>query len=468
MEKLPDEVLLKICGQLDFSSVANLRRVNRHLAEVGAEGLVKRVRFHCHQDSLQRLSAIATHEVFSRYVDTVVFEGNLLADLGCVHSYSAHYDLEHHRTDRPQAPPRDASAREKRHFERNMAKFHREIEAKYVHYRDYYDTQQELIASTAYADLIAPSILRFPRVNKIVLSTVGRCKHVLSQRFLESFKVDCAMPIENDTKHTKEQLKHLLLPKDQPLEALRSLEVQVVTPKFFGGFVPRALLCEAFKNLRTIDLNFRLERLDRHDMEVSPSDRYQTEFRKGHLREALTAATGLQELTINFEDFGFQGACANLKLILGDHVWPNLTSLDLDCLITTQDYLISMLKRQPCLTRLRLGLMTLEDGEWTDTTEMMRNDLHLTTFVAHGVLEDQGIMHAMHLIDSDMYIDDDYAQFTLTDALDAYVTDKHWRDDGDYHPLNDQVFADPEELREEFGPFEDGELSDMSDMDCSD
>lgn len=464
MDNCPDEVLLKICGRLDFKSVATLRLTNKRLAEVGAEALVRRVRFHCSQESLERLKNIAKHDVFSRYVDTVVFEGNILANIGCVHTYAAHYELDHHKNERPQPPGKDASAREKRLYERNMGKFQQEVEAKFERYRIFYDQQQKVLQSDAYAHHIAPSIPRFPKLQNIVLSTVGRCKHVLSERFLETFAVDCVMPIDHDTSHTKEQLKHLLFPDGRPITTLRSLEVHVVSPKFFTGFMPGDMICQAFKNLRTIDLNFRLEKDDRLDWDIMAPGRPYADLRKGYLRAALASATGLRDLTINFEDSVFQGACTNMKHILGDHSWPKLACLDLDCMSVSQEYLLSMLKRQPSLHCLRLGFVTLDDGLWPAATKLMRKELKLKQFLPHGILEDGDQMYPMHLIDSDVYMDE-FAHFSMGDALDIYVTDE-WDAEDEYNPLEDEVFADPDELREEFGPFSDEE--DLSDMDCSD
>lgn len=463
METCPDEVLLKICARLDFQTVANLRRVSTRFAEVGAEALVTRVRFHCSQDSLERLHAIASHQVFSKYVDAVVFEGNILANVGCVHTYSAHYELDHHKNERPAAPGRNATEREKRLYERNVVKFTREISQKYDRYRAFYDKQQKVLKSSAYQDLLAPSMLCFPRLNKITLTTIGRCKHVLSERFLEMFAVDCGMPIDCDTKYTKEQLKNLLFPQGRPLTTIRSLEVHVLSPKFFTGFIPRSLLCQAFKNLKVADLNLRLEKEDRIGLDMTTAERCYADLKKGYLRDALGAATELERLTVNFEDFGYYGACINVKHILGDHTWPNLAVLDLDCMSTTQDYLISFLKRHPTLHELCLGYMTLLEGRWTKATTIMRKDLNLTAFTTRGILEDPEQMYPMHLIDADAYMED-FHEFTMANALEIYVTDD-WEEGDEYHPLEDEAFADEHELREEFGPFADDE--DFSDMDCS-
>src|ERR1700761_5125244 len=136
MERCPDEVLVKICARLDFQSAANLRLTNKRLAEVGAEALIKRVRFHCIEDSLTRLHTIAHHDILCKYVDTIVFEGNILAAVPCIHTYQDHYQRDHHQHERPRPPAKNATSREKRLYERNVAKFNREVHEKYVRYLD--------------------------------------------------------------------------------------------------------------------------------------------------------------------------------------------------------------------------------------------------------------------------------------------------------------------------------------------
>ena len=466
MENCPDEVLLKVCQRLSFQDVANLRLVNRRLAEIGAEGLVKRVRFHVAQDSLDRLATIASHDVLRKRVESVVFEGNILANVGCVHVYTHHYDADHHSHERPQPPAPSASDRERRLYERNMTKFHREIATKYRQYRSLYDAQQKLLSSDAYEKFIEPNILLFPKLKMISLKTVGRCKHVLSDRFLQKFDVDCALPIETDTRHTKEQLAALLFPHTKPLTNLEELEVHVLSPKFFTGFLPRNGLREAFQNLKSLDLSLRLEKDDRVDLDILTADRCYADLSKGGLRDALAAATRLRKLTINFDDFGYFGPCTDLKHVLGDGVWPELKSLNLDMLSSTQDSLLATFKRQPLLKLLMIGFFTLKDGSWTDTTETMRRELKLDFFAPSGVLEDPERMYAMHLIDSDAYVDD-FSEFTLGSAVGMYVTNDLWAEESDeeYNPLDDDVFGDPDDLREEYGPFMDSD-DDSSEMDC--
>ncbi|ETI28008.1 hypothetical protein G647_00457 [Cladophialophora carrionii CBS 160.54] len=470
LNAFPDEVIVKICAHLDFQSNANLRLSSKRLSQAGGEALVKRVRFHCAEQSLKRFHAIAHDAVLSKYVDTIVFEANLLATIRCVHTFQAHYHLEDH--DRPRPPPHDASVREKRLYERNVAKFNLAIKKKYDRYLALYDTQQKFLSSTICSEMIDPSMLCFPRLTKVVLSTVGRCKHVLSGRFMESFAPDVTMPIGLDSKHTKDQLRHLLFPSGQPLTGLKALEVRVLTPKFFSGFLPSDMLCLAFQNLRIIDLDFRLEKDDFTPLQRSNIRQHYADLANGLLRNALCAANDLEQLTVNFDDDGYHGSVADLDKILGNKAWPKLEMLNIDCMSTTEDELMDLLNRQPSLKDLRLGFMHLREGRWLSATTSMRKELKLHDFIPTGIFEDSGQMYPMHHLDGDAYTED-FSHISLGEALGLWVVHGTKSPGGnEYHPLLDDNFTDPDELRDQYGPFmEDGEFSDSdsdshSDMDC--
>ncbi|EXJ64084.1 hypothetical protein A1O7_00420 [Cladophialophora yegresii CBS 114405] len=470
LDAFPDEVIVKICTHLDFQSNANLRRSSKRMAQAGAEALVNRVRFHCAEKSLKRFHAIAHDAVLCKYVDTVVFEANLLANIPCVHTFQAHYHLDDH--ERPRPPRHDASPREKRLYERNVAKFNLAIEKKYERYLALYNTQQEFLSSPICTEMIEPSMLCFPRLTKVVLSTVGRCKHVLSGRFMESFAPDVTMPIEPDSKHTKDQLRHLLFPSGRPLTSLQALVVRVLTPKFFTGSIPSDMLCLAFQNLRVINLDFRLEKEDRTNLQRSSVRQQYADLSNGLLRNALCAANDLEQLTVNFDDYGYYGSVADLDKVLGTKAWPKLEMLNIDCMSTTEDELMDLLNRQPSLKDLQLGFMHLREGDWPSITTSMRKGLRLDDFVPTGIFEDSEQMYPMHHLDGDAYTED-FSHISLGEALGLWVVHGTESSDGkEYHPLLDDKFADADELRDQYGPFvEDEEFSDSdsdsdSDMDC--
>jgi hypothetical protein len=432
------------------------------MGQAGAEALCKSVRFHCSEESLKRFHAIAHDAVLRKYVDSVVFEGNLLANIPCVHTYQSHYILDHGRP--PPPPHHDASPREKRLYERNVAKSNRAMEKKYERYVDQFTKQQKILTSPVFDEMIDPSMLCFPRLTKVALSTVGRCKHVLSGRFMDAFAADITVPIEPDSKYTKHQLQHLLFPGGQPMTSLRVLEVHVVSPQFFTGFMPGHMLCLAFQNLRVIDLNFRLEKEDRNDLRPASRNTMYADLSKGLLRDALCAANDLEQLTINFDDFGYYGVVATVENILGTKVWPKLEMLNIDCMSTTETGLMHLLKRHPLLKDLRLGFMTFRQGHWPSAATRMRKELSLHDFVPTGIFEDPRRMYPMHHLDGDAYVQD-FSHITLGEALGMWVTDGANGPDGDeYHPLLDDEFTDADELRDQFGPFVEDE--EFSDMDC--
>jgi hypothetical protein len=264
---------------------------------------------------------------------------------------------------------------------------------------------------------------------------------------------------------SKDQLKHILLPFDRPIPTLRHLTVHLLSPRFFApGFVSCHLLGEAFRNLKVIDLHFRLENVP-NITDVTAPPMYQ-DVANGVLRKALQNADDLEELTINFEEGGFY-PLSTLDAVLGpgDKTWSKLNTLDIDCMSTTEDGLLKLLKAQPRLSDLRIGHMSLTHGLWPAATKKMRKELKLENFVAAGILEDSSQMYALAYIDGSVYAEN-FNIITLSEALSMWMTDAYRgeEEDSDYDPLTDADFDAEEDLRDEYGPFSSEE--EFSDMDC--
>jgi hypothetical protein len=195
----PDEVLLKIFDQLEFSDIANLRLVNKRLSEIGRDALITQIHFHCSQNSFNRLSQIAQHKVFHKHVDSIIFEGNMLASIGCHHDYARQYPNESWENELPPPLPHNATDREQRLYDRNVRRATKERQKRLGDYQEMYMKQQNLGASTAYNDLVETSMAKFPLLRKIVLSTTGQCRHVLSPRFFESYPLTGPLSIDQET-----------------------------------------------------------------------------------------------------------------------------------------------------------------------------------------------------------------------------------------------------------------------------
>ena len=169
MDSLSPEVLHEIARQLDFAGLAAFRRAGTKYAAVGTEHLAKTVRFHCSQASLDRLKLFITHPVLRHKITSLKYEGNLLRDIGCIHGFFSLHESGHYDAGRPREPVKDCSNRERRLYERNRAKWGSEIETKYEAYTGAYETQQSLLESRAYRDVLSSCQRAFTNLENVIL-----------------------------------------------------------------------------------------------------------------------------------------------------------------------------------------------------------------------------------------------------------------------------------------------------------
>lgn len=289
---------------------------------------------------------------------------------------------------------------------------------------------------------------------------MARCEHAVSRRYATEFPLSCDLPLADNSSYSIQNLSDTILHSKNTIQSnghsssqLRSLDVSALTPAFFSaGRLPQ--IKEVFKNLKKFKVLFRAE-APQSDDSFTNGEFWYRGVRDGHLREALSVATGLEQLDINFSGIGLYEEEPQLISILGNVVLPKLKFLDLDCLHADDEYFVSAFRRQPSLEHLYVGNMTLTAGSWADTTVKLRQDLNLKTFYPCGILEDPDHTWCTEFVDSDsLYGGPDW---TLGTALDVFVTDPDYLNDDEdrWHPLLDNVWQDEEELMEEL-EFSDG------------
>ena len=469
MDSLPPEVVHNIFARLDSSGVSTLRLSAQTYADIGAQYLAPRVRFHTSQSSIDRLQKFTTNSVLRHHVKSLTFEGRVLAQIFSFDEYASHWDNSEHVEDRPNSPEPGCSAREERLYQRNLAKFTEEVDTKYLKYHAIRQEQTKLVASSRYREVISSTIRSFPRLEEIILRNIGQCGHVLSQRMLETMPLDCGMPMSNDTENTVEQLNLLLGLKlhlgdttkgstEKPVERsateavmqIKSLYVHELCPRFFlQNLQPK--IVQVFQCLKKIDLFFRMNAVDRLK-HSSDGDLVYSEFKDGALRQALAAAHSLEHLCINIEDAGWHTPLFRLSYIVEDHSWPNLESLNVDCFsVASPSDLLGVLQRQPSLQQLYISLVSLDDGTWEDAIDLMRENLELNSFLAHGYLFENATVYNTNDIDVSFYMDEG-DEFHMTGALDLYVTDKGYMEDPNgetpgFNPLVCLDWEDPDLLK---------------------
>ena len=372
----------------------------------------------------------------------------MLADV-CKHQYLAHFDLASHRDEKPRAPAKDCSVREKRLFDRNIKKWETMTLNKWLRFQSEREKQVAVSSNRVLLnEKISQNMFKFPKLKEVNFTNVGACRHELSGRFLDALfpkTMDCAMPMEA---HPNCSYLVTLMLFDKSWTAVphfERLSVRLVNPTIFTD-IPIASLMSVFGRLKSITIGFRCSKDQLHHLDGDPKSVYKRLADDGIFHRALTAATSLEKLSVSFDDLGFFGSCVDMSKILGGFKWPKLSELHVDCMSTTEDNLLATLIRQPSLTCVHIGFFNLAQGYWPDAVRRMKHDLALKSFDAYGILEDPEQMYNMHHVDAEMYMEDLF-QFSMGEALDDYICDD--LSDEDFNPLENDIFEDLDTLRAE-------------------
>ncbi|KAK5949872.1 hypothetical protein OHC33_009057 [Knufia fluminis] len=467
----PAEIWHIISAKLENDELISLRSTNRGLADIAAEYLVQTIRLDTSFESFARFQNIANHSLLRKGVTKITFEAGLLGNVGCIHNYSRHFDRPEHADFKPQ--PRSLAEkpdRADRLYARSMAKFEKEVEEKYLAYRNVFEAQQLLVEGPK--DHFMRCIEDFPRLEEVALQTDGLCSHTMSRQFRDKYLTDCAVPLNRYSSHTAWQLQMILRP------GIKRLTARHLSPKFFDGKDNRNLqwLQARFEHLAVLRLSFRQD-LEEDAADDAASVPVRSRMLKNTcLNDVLESAVNLKTLAVDFS--GTERTAASLAQITHQISFPHLEQLNLDFFEAAEDVLLRFLKAQPKLHSVSLGFIVLTAGSWASLVRDMRTDLELKGCSLWGVLEDPTGIYCTDLCDRDMWVDGD--RFTLEMALDMHITDKTnnysntgCRDEAEFdlcwnpiHRYDDNDFRDDEDLEFEFGPV-DGDEDDESDTDLS-
>lgn len=379
---------------------------------------------------------------------------------------SAHYDEDHHESTKPQPPRGDhCTPQAQRLYARNLAKFKKEIDAKYATYRSAFEAQERLINGPKH--IFFNCIDKFPNIDNITLIT-NQCQHLLSQRFLDHYGQDCAVPMSTDRSNTPWQLQHILRP------GIRNLTASQLSPAFFNGQSgrTRVWLRSVFQGLESLRLLIEPTG-SIHELDATPSLQMAT------LSYAIGTATNLKSLNVNFTTLLSVGQLTNI--IPKGTVFPQLVELGISCFTTTNNDLMDLLNSQPLLETLELGDVNLSTGNWCELFKRIRKGLHLKSVYTGGMLSDSSIILDIHHCCVDDWLDGEL--WPLSSAIDLYIThsDAILRDfpneddfEANWNPavmVALGCYMAYDELVEEFGPIDHSDLDDEldnSDLDDED
>ena len=421
--RLPNEILHQIFNLLETSQVANLRLACKAFSAIGLQYLASTIHLIFKPSSFEHLRQISEHPDLSQHVHTLFYEADSLEAVFSMKEWKRKIiapDRSNAVHSEPMpAPPPNASTREQRAYRRHVEKLRAapryiysagQLRSAYEEYEHYVWLQNYIRQYDYNSDMIREAMAKLPKLKTIELSLVHRLlggpSRKLEQAFAKGLTVACG-----DQGHGPcgvEQLQSLLVGASDAgleIETLRCGSVQWML--FMERDVVFNKLKHAVRCLRTLELYITTrydhqdhdwlpdEEVDVHDEEVYICAQYLED--SGRLRDFLTSAPQLENLTVLFDTGTTLHSAARLSDLVGDFSWHSLRLAAFSKISTTEEELMDFYERHAkTLREIRIESVHLDDGSWTDIFRRIHNTLSLekATICGNLTAEDQpGPLH---------------------------------------------------------------------------
>ena len=407
IDKLPAELVHLICAYLKPTELASLRQVSRIAAPISLQYMVPEVHLILAKDSFEQLQALAAHPIASKYVTSFFFEANKLRALP--RSTWESYAEELRRRNRP---CQHTSERSLRMYHRESNKLlldtphhdytEEELDHAFMKYSDILHFQRRRRDAGVQAKKIAEAMKLFSHLKKITLSNDDSIRQSTSKLEKTLNEPSFCNVFEVDNPRDKlsgpiglEQMRSLLLGAHHAGLTVEYLHCGVVSWRILQQDAKTfARMMNSVSNVKNLRLEFATgvdsvtewEDFLRRNLEIEKCCDY---LGKGRLREFVTAAPNLEHLQLGFQS-NEPIWPTQLTHIFGSHHWPNLQTVRLKNIATSEDALVDFCTlHASSLKTLQLHTIGLLDGEWFPVFCRMRKVLALDTMVVTGRLESQ-------------------------------------------------------------------------------
>ena len=409
--RLPNEILHQIFSLLEPPQVADLRLACKTLSTVGLHYLTSTIHLIFKPSSFEHLRLISEHPILSQHVHTLFYEADSLEDFDSMKEWKKNIIApEWFNTLRSKpmpTPPPDASTREKRAYRRHIEKLRAapryiysagQLKNAYEEYRHYVWLQDYIRQYDYNSEVIREAMAKLPKLKRIELSLYDGlndgCSRKLEKAFVKGLTV--AYGDQGYGPCGVEQLRSLLVGASDAgleIETLRCGSVQWMF--FMERDVVFNKLKHAVRCLRTLEF-YITTRYDDRDHEWLPHEEVhicaQYLEDSGRLRDFLTSAPQLENLTVQFDLETPMLPAARLSDLVGDFSWHSLRLAAFSKISTTEEELMDFYERHAkTLREIRIESVHLDHGSWADIFIRIRNTLSLekATICGNLTAEDQ-------------------------------------------------------------------------------
>ena len=414
IDKLPAELVHLICAYLKPTELANLRQVSRIAAPISLQYMVPEVHLILTKDSFEQLQALSTHPIASKYVTSFFFEADKLRAFPRStwerYVLGPHFIAQAEELRRRERPCHHTSERSLRIYHRESNKLlldtprhhftEEELDDAFIKYREILYFQQNRREACVQANKIAEAMKQFSHLKRITLSNDDSIRQSTSKLTKTLNEPSFCNVYEADNPRDGlsgpiglQQMRSLLLGAHHAGLTVEHLHCGAVSWRILQQDAKTfTRMMNSISNVKNLRLEFATS-VDgvaewgdylRPKLEIEKCQSY---LKKGRLRDFVTAAPNLEHLQLGFQS-NEPVWPTHLNHIFGSHHWPNLQTVRLKNIATSEDALVDFCTlHASSLKTLQLHTIGLLEGDWFPAFSRMRKVLALDSMALTGRLE---------------------------------------------------------------------------------
>ncbi|KAL8820977.1 MAG: hypothetical protein Q9191_007407 [Dirinaria sp. TL-2023a] len=388
MEKLPFEILHMIFAHLRFQDVTNMRRLCKNFAAAGLHRLFRSYHLIFKKSSFEKLLEVSQHSVFSKDVQLLYYEGDLLTEYAAMAEWREHASYNYLPSKKWSEGKIEAGVWEWPGEYIPPAESELQLHHAYAMYKECLEDQRTMQKQNYNAQIISDAMRGLTNLKSLYMSMewgLGIRSDYADRAFSQTLQKPWGDAAHRDRCGVS-QLYYLLLgvyDNGLKIENLRCGRIHwsffTLHPENFAKFR------KACQHLKTLELHIGSDFVNKLEC-----NRY---LSRGGLREFITGAPELSQLNIKLFNTDFNVGPwlmpAHLVDIVGSFKWNSLRVAHFDYVAFNAQDAIDFYKRHSETIRdIGISNVKLEEGEWATFFQEMASILQLDEVSIRGTLSD--------------------------------------------------------------------------------